>query len=182
MLLVHKREGQVAESCIIVCHPLQKTCNKQSHTLASTQGMRWCWKVWDKFNSLSSTKRLGISENSSIVPRSQAPVNRIGQFFLRFWLFGSFCFWLAATALSTLDCLAEIREVDVVHALSSRQPRKYRMQTWFQKMENFGENCMKFHLPPGFGENFWGERGWKFSPASWIANEKSAQQIAASAR
>ena len=71
MLLVHKREGQVAESCIIVCHPLQKTCNKQSHTLASTQGMRWCWKVWDKFNSLSSTKRLGISENSSIVPRSQ---------------------------------------------------------------------------------------------------------------
>ena len=62
--------------------------------------------------------------------------------------------------LSTFDRLAEIGEVDVVHALSSRQSGK---------IQNAGIIWDKGKI-------------LKISPASWIADEKSAQQVAASTR
>ena len=129
-LLVHNETVdptyQVAQSCVMVFHSLHKTCSlpdvNVSHTLwhqpRPCVGARECGASLTRSEICSRTKSVGFSNCATMELPS------ICQFLLKFWLFGSFRFssdfseWGAT--LPTFDCLAEIREVDVVHALGSR--------------------------------------------------------------
>jgi len=107
-------------------HSLHKTCSlpdvNVSHALwhqpRPCVGARECGASLTRSEICSRTKSVGFSNCATMELPS------ICQFLLKFWLFGSFRFssdfseWGAT--LPTFDCLAEIREVDVVHALSSR--------------------------------------------------------------
>ena len=97
-------------------HSLHKTCSLPDVNVSHT--------LWHQPRPCVGAGECGVSLTLNVPSCRTARIHiGIGQFLVRFWLFDSFrfCSGFQGDALPTLDCLAEIRKVDVVHALGRRQ-------------------------------------------------------------